>query len=133
MGAASALGAVGGLVSGAGTIYSGVKTESESRRQAQQLEAESRTAAELKAEEGRKFGARQEMSYLKSGVLLTGSPLLVLADTANKNLADQKNIIDSGEARGQSLRRQGREAFVSSLFQGTSQFMGAAGKVGGIK
>lgn len=132
MGAASAFGGVSSFVGGAGSIYSGVKQEEEARRQADIVDREGEIEAARLAEEGKKFGARQEMSYLKSGVLLEGSPLLVLADTNRKNLEDQSNTRASASARSSSLRRSGREAFVSSLFQGISQMAGGGAKAGGL-
>lgn len=132
MGAASALGAVGDAIGAVGTVKSGIDTEKEARRQAEIAEQEGEAKAKLLAEEGKKFGAQQEMEYLKSGVLLTGSPLLVLAETSRKNLEDQASTRAAATERGQSLRRQGRSAFLSSIYQGTGQLFQAGAKAGGV-
>lgn len=56
-------------------------------------------AAQAELEDAQKHEKLQKMLYLKSGVDLTGSPLLVMEETRNKGKENAKNIMDSQAAR----------------------------------
>jgi hypothetical protein len=56
-------------------------------------------AAQSELEASDKARKQQMMMYLKSGVDLTGSPLLVMEETRNKGAENAKNVMDSQAAR----------------------------------
>lgn len=88
----------------------------EARREEQDT---ARAALEEKrdAEKHRKL---QKMMFLKSGVLLEGSPLLVMEETRQKGLENAANIMRSGKLKAQSIRQQGSIKRASLLNTGLS-------------
>lgn len=56
-------------------------------------------AAKAELEDAERVRKMQKMAYLKSGVDLTGSPLLVMEETRAKGEENAKNIRDSQKAR----------------------------------
>lgn len=131
-------GAQGGLelLSGLfGYLQSGPMGDmAESRGRVLRMEAEAE--AERYAEEGAKFKASQAVSYLKSGVELSGSPLDVLTETA---LTIQENIsaIRAGgraaefdaHIEAEQIRMGGRAALLKGI---TGGLMAGAQGVSGV-
>lgn len=75
--------------------------------QATLMEEDAKRAAQQElatAEDARK---KQRMAFLKSGVDLTGSPLLVMEETRDKGLENAKNVTESAKARADLTRQQG--------------------------
>lgn len=122
------MGGAGNILSGGGQIYAGLAEEKEAQIQARITREESKKKAALKEQETKKFLANQELSYLKSGVMLEGSPLLVLAETVKQSKEDVKNIKAGGEASASSLERRGRAAMVSGLLSGAGTIASSSGK-----
>lgn len=56
-------------------------------------------AAQLELEEADRAKKLQKMMYLKSGVDIQGSPLLVMEETREKGKENAKNVLDSQAAR----------------------------------
>lgn len=79
------------------------RSEAEARLMEQDAE---RAALEEKrlAEKERR---RQKMAFLKSGVTLEGSPLLVMEETRRKGEENVKNVRDSAKARANLVRQEG--------------------------
>ena len=59
---------------------------------------------ERTADKHRKF---QKMAYLKSGVLLEGSPLLVMEETRQKGIENAANVRRTGGISAQSIMKAG--------------------------
>lgn len=123
-GAAAGLGA-------AGNIFGAYNANEEAKNQARLVLAESEREAARTKENLQKFMSDQESSYLKSGVILDGSPLLVLEETRRKGLEDINNIRDSARAQADSLIRQGRNQLIGSILFGGAQGALGAAKAGG--
>lgn len=93
------------------------------------LAAEANADAERFALQAARFGASQKVSYLKSGVTVSGSVLDVLDETA-RTATEQIHAIQSRGAAEQidanntaaSLRSQGRAALLGGLVGGASTF-----------
>ena len=66
-------------------------------------------AAQLELEESERTRKIQKMAYLKSGVDLSGSPLLVMEETREKGKENAKNVIDMQKARA-NLQIQAAQA-----------------------
>lgn len=69
------------------------------REQAALDKADAERAAQAELEDARKHEKLQKMLYLKSGVTLEGSPLLVMEETRAKGAENAKNIRDSAASR----------------------------------
>jgi len=110
--------AVGLGLGAAASIYAGIQQKKEADIQANIAREESIAEAKKKGEEAEKFMESQELSYLKSGVMLEGSPLMVLADTSRKSLEEQRSIRRAGSAKAETLKRTGRAALISGLLGG---------------
>lgn len=99
----------------------------ESRGRMLRMEAE--TDAQRYAEQAESFKATQAVSYLKSGVKLSGSPLDVLDETtrvANENIS----AIRARGAAGQlDARNAGAQAAMGGRSQLLSSITGSAGKL----
>lgn len=69
------------------------------REQGELDKQEADRAARLELEDSQKHAKLQQMLYLKSGVDLTGSPLLVMEETRAKGEENAKNVRDSAASR----------------------------------
>lgn len=116
MAVATALAIIGAGVA----IYQGVESNNQAKKQRRLIDKETRDAAEQRQYEVDRFAEEQQKAYIDSGVLLKGSPLLVLKETRSRGALDIQNMRDSGRSRADAVARQGR----SALFQG---FTSAAG------
>jgi hypothetical protein len=127
------------LSMGVGAITSGVGAYS----QYQEGQAEQRAynfnadvaLANMKQEEAdseQKFAAlmgRQRASYGKAGVDITsGSPLLVLADTAMQERREQQRIHEAGTSEAEIQRYYGRVASYKGKMGAMSSFLTGMGK-----
>lgn len=97
------------------------------RRQGAVALRESETMADIRGEEVEELGQRQKLQFLKSGVRLKGTPLTVLANTAERGREEVSSILEAGRARGGLFRsrgriaeRGGRAGFLSGLAGGTA-------------
>lgn len=79
-------------------------------------------AAQAELDDAQKHEKLQKMLYLKSGVDLTGSPLLVMEETRAKGIENAKNVRESASARANLAMRSAqankpvaRASLVSSL------------------
>jgi len=74
---------------------------------------------------------RQRMLYAAAGVdIASGSPLLVLTDTARRQRLEQERIRTGGEQRAQMLRWQGRQASRAGTLGAMSTFLTGLGRAG---
>lgn len=97
------------------------------REQAQIALDEANREAQLTANDRRKFLGTQKLAFIKSGVSLEGSPLLVLEDTRKQSQDEVDSIVKRGAAQyrlgvaqSEQTRQRGRAAL-------TSAYVGAAG------
>jgi len=109
------------VISFAGSTEAARKQKSAANKEADQLQRESRIQAGFSEERTEKLKGIQRSRFLSSGVRLEGSPLLVLEETRSRGAAEAKNIIESGTARAQSIRRRASAQFQGQLFQGIGQ------------
>lgn len=112
------------VVGGGLQLKAGLDAKKEAKRQAEINDKETKLKADMNAMEAEKFRARQRMQYLKSGVQLEGSPLLVLEESERLAQIEQQAILDSGTARSDSLKAQGR----SRMWEGIGNMMTASAK-----
>jgi hypothetical protein len=124
-------------LSAASSLFGGAASQRESGRQAATAQAETNLRAEETARAGVReslaVGAeaesvrrRQKLAYLKSGVELEGSPLLMMEaarraglDNVEETLRGSSSAagaqIQEGRARATQLKSSGRQAFISGI------------------
>lgn len=124
-------------ISAASSLFGGVSAKNESARQAATAQAE----ANLRAEETARAGVReaeavgmeaesvrrrQKLAYLKSGVELEGSPLMMMEATRRAGLNNVEEVLRSsssaagaqiqeGRSRARALKASGRQSFMSGI------------------
>jgi len=124
-------------LSAASSFLGGIKANTAAKNQAVTAQAEANLKAEETARAGvreakfvgaeaRSIQRRQKLAYLKSGVDLEGSPLLVMEATRRAGLDNVEETlragglsagaqIQEGRSRATALRSSGRAAFMSGL------------------
>lgn len=121
---------------------SAVRAESERQGALQRQEAE--LSARQEARSNIKLGKRQKLAFLKSGVALEGSPLLLLAETQDEGDDNVEAILTSGQTRSQStlnqgvfqatsLKSSGRQALIGGLTSAAGTAAGGFGDGGDIR
>lgn len=113
---------------GVSQLYGGVEANKQARKQAKIIEREAEEKAEAHAKNVSRFEASQKVGFLKSGVTLEGSPMLVLEDTRREGAKEVEAIRRTGRAQAESLRDQGRVALIQGILGGGASFSKAAGK-----
>ena len=114
MGAAGA----GAALGAGGDIFAGIQANKAAIEEAKEAALTTTRRAERAGEELESFKGSQELAFLSSGVLLEGSPLLLLQETEEKGRADIKADIRAGFRGAQSLRRRGRDRLISGIVSG---------------
>lgn len=129
------------VVSVGSSIAGGISANNAAKREAALEEEQGRIAqdeanveAGRRADEVRKFRARQKMGFLKSGVTLEGSPLLVLEETLNEGQKEVDAIVRSGDAKrrfanesASITRSKGRAAMISGFGNAASSAISSYG------
>jgi len=127
VGAAIALSVVAAGFSVAGGLSardSAKKEASAQEEQARLANAEARREADRTAKTNDVFRRRQKLAFLKSGVLLEGSPLLVLQETQEES---QKEV-DAIRARGNALEDLGKRRASVTRSEGRAKLIGSIGQ-----
>lgn len=73
------------------------------------------------------------MAFLKSGVTLEGSPLLVLEETRREGAEEVAAIRAGGESRAKTLRAQGRSALIGGFLSGAGDIAAGGQKLGALE
>lgn len=117
-------------VSAVSSIIGGIQQSKEADKQAElaRLDAEARAREEARI--ALEFEERQKLAFLKSGVQLEGSPLLVLAETRRKGLENVQNVLDTGAARASAISSAGRQSLFSGLTGGLTSAVSLVGTGG---
>jgi len=123
-------------LSGVAQVFSGIQANKAAQSQARAQENQSQitlneSIVEAKRidRENRIFKKRQKLAFLKNGITLEGSPLLVLEETRKLGKEEVASILRSGRAKSQflfseakTIRRQGRAQLIGSALGGISTF-----------
>lgn len=119
-------------LAGAGiNIYGAGLEQQELEKQADNLMKDADANDKRLSEYNRKFLAEQEVAYGKSGVILDGSPLLVLEETRQMGLEDRVSAKRQAFNQSQNLRAQGRNRMLSAIGGGMASGMNAMSGMGG--
>lgn len=126
----SLIGAIFTGIAAAGQIFAGINqkkaadAEADLQREqgviaSQEAQAESQRVANSR----RKFRKKQKLAFLKNGVTLAGSPLLILEETIRESQAEVNAIARRGSAQAQLAFKRaaitentGRAALLSGVF-----------------
>lgn len=123
---------IGSTLGAAGQVFAGSQAMKAGNEEAFETMRATKKEAARKRQELEKFKGKQSMSFLQSGVLLEGSPLLVLEETEQQGSEEIQEITEGGFRKAESLRRAGRDAFIGSLFSAAGGMAkGASGMSGG--
>jgi hypothetical protein len=131
-----------------GQIYGGYQANQAAKREANLMEmqgqiaqSEADTEAAAHARDVRQFSRNQALSFLKNGVSLAGSPLLVVDETLTEGQKEATSIAKKGAAernlyneRAYNTRSEGRAKLIGGVLGGSSSFGSsyAQGKSAGI-
>lgn len=115
------------VVGGAATRDAAKKEAGFQETQGRIAQAEAEETAENVSEENRKFKARQKLLFLKAGVTLEGTPLLILQETEEEGQEEVEAIRRRGEAQltlsqqqAEITRSRGRAAFIGGIAGATA-------------
>ena len=133
---------IGTLISAGGSIIGGIQargvaeqqasdTRAEAQRQAGLRQEEREQQARLEARENIQLEKRQKLAFLKGGVSLAGSPLLLLAETrrvGGENIeailktgrTEATSLLTQGAFQARGLKATGRQALIGGLTKGIS-------------
>jgi len=130
MGIETALLVGGAALAGGGQVFSGMEKQKASKEYAGQIEDDAARQAQMIREEAIKTSKKQKLSFIKSGIDITaGSPIMMLADTKAKGEREAGFIQQRAGKQAKSVRKAGRNAFISSLLGAGSTGLSAAGGV----
>jgi len=139
--ATSVMSSMGQMYSGAQAMKAASAEASLQRQQAVLASQEANREAARKEEDANKLRKKQKMIFLKSGVGIEGSPLLILEETEREARTEADAIRNSGLAKAnlglkkaQQTFRTGRAALIGSTLKSISTIgsMYAAGKSQGM-
>jgi len=125
------LSAVGSAVSGYSQITQGKRHQDIYEENANIAIQKARYEEDKSRRKTKRMLGTQRALYAKVGVDITsGSPLLIMSETAAEGEYEAEMIKWGGETEAQQLKRYGKEAKRAGMIAGTSTFLTGLGKVG---
>lgn len=122
------------VISAGSSIYSGIQQNKEAKKQARLAQEQANATAAEEEKQGKRYRNRQVVAYLKSGVAVdTGSPLLAMQETLDTAATNARNIRATGAAQASTLKKQGRNALISGLIEGTGSVAGGFSQYRGLQ
>lgn len=106
------------------SVAQGVSAQKAATSEAEASVERTEAQARQRVRDTMELEKEQQLRFLKSGVSLEGSPLLVLAETRDIGAEDTQNILEAGRQERNQIMSQGRGA----LFSGLTQAAGTAAK-----
>ena len=132
------------VLSGVSSLLGGMQANSEAKNQANmatqeaklkgaEAERQANREAQFEQEDVNSVTRRQKLAYLKSGVELSGSPLLVMEETRRRGKDNIDEIMRSGAAgskaaysegrmQAANYKASGRQAFATGLTNAGNSF-----------
>jgi len=123
--------AIASTVSAGAAVAGGIQQSREAQKQAQRTQQETELQARAEARENIGLEKRQKLAFLKSGVALEGSPLLLLAETRRRGQENVGAISQTGRGRAKGIAASGRQALIGGFAQGLGTAAGGFSGFGG--
>lgn len=122
-------------VQGISSLAQGIQQKSAYKQQGENAIASATMAAteqtrlsfkesQVEAQNAKDAERRQKLAYLKSGVTLEGSPLLIMEETRRKGAENVEEIIRAGNAASGSIMQDGYNTKSALKAKGREAFMG---------
>ena len=123
---------IGGIQQRGAASAAAKATSREAQRQADLRQQEREIQARSEARENIELEKRQKLAFIKSGVSLEGSPLLLLAETRRRGTENVEALLRSGRTeatgllaegalRSRQLKASGRQALIGGLTTGAAR------------
>ena len=107
---------IAAAVLSAGTaVYGGIQQKKESKKQAALMEEDAARRAEEETRLSKEHRQKQKVAFLKSGVRLSGSPLLVMQETLERGAGSAEAIRTTGGAQASLTRKRGQAALIGGF------------------
>lgn len=113
LGAGAALGAAGGFAEG-------LSNKKQANTNIEALNENADFTASERIREAQKLKQQQAVSYLKSGVLLSGTPELVMQETSDYAREDVRQIFKQRDIQAKNLTSAANTRMFTSLLKGVS-------------
>ncbi len=97
------------------SVASGASAMVGAKQQADASTEQAEAQARAQAKETLDFEKQQKLNFLKSGVSLEGSPLLIMAETRDQGVSNIQNIQDQGATAASNAIAGGRSALIGSV------------------
>lgn len=107
------------------SIAGGMSQNREAKKQAALVEEQGLIDAQQEVDNANRSARVQKMQFIKSGVLLSGTPLQVMAETYDRGNKNAQNVLKTSGARASSLRKAGKNAMFSGI-AGAAQSAGSS-------
>lgn len=107
------------------SIAGGMSQNREAKRQAAQVEEQGLIDAQQEMDNANRAARVQKMQFIKSGVLLSGTPLQVMSETYDRGRKNADNIMKTAGSRAKTLRKAGTNALWGGV-AGAAQSAGSA-------
>jgi hypothetical protein len=114
-----------------GSIFKAVQSIKTANDQAEAQVEEGEIAAENKRKEVRQKAARQQLSFLNSGLTLDGTPRAVIQGTFDTGLEDINQILNNTDTRAKNTVKAGRSEAIGNLVSGATSAGFGAGSFSG--
>lgn len=136
--------ATAAVVGAASSVASGYSAKQSARKEAGALKSQGALAAQeaqieasRRADEVQRLSKKQKLAFIKNGVTLEGSPLLVVEETTRQGQAEVDAISRRGYAiqslyneRAGITEREGRAQFIGGIGSGLSSLTMFGGSMG---
>jgi len=115
-----------GAASAGLSIAGGVAAQERSEKQAEAIALEGKIKANERAKQVRRLASQQKVSFLSSGIALTGegTPMSVLGETFQFGAEDIDLITQNYQTQVENVLSRGRSEFLTGLGQGITGFAG---------
>lgn len=97
------------------SVVGGIQQKKQTKSEARVIEANAMRQASLREEQAERVKKIQKLKFLKSGVDLEGSPLLLLEETTRIGREEAAQIRAGGMTQASQLRRRGRSAVIGGM------------------
>jgi len=121
---------MGGMSDKSEAAKQSATAQAQANLQAEEIGRASAREADFVSKESESIRRRQKLAYLKSGVDLEGSPLLVMEATRRAGLDNAEEVLRSGGMSAGAAIQEGRTRAAQLKSSGRQAFMQGIGNAG---